>query len=144
MTILNSNFEEWERKNPTADYRDFKFSIDKMGKSGALFDIDKLNDVSKAELATLTEDETYDFLKGWVDEFGTEQDKKHFEDKEYIKKIIVLICGIGGKKRRRRELFGVADDHGALCPRQRTHRLRRGHLRRLVENNEVEQSALRF
>ncbi len=101
MTILNSNFEEWERKNPNADYRDFKFSIDKMGKSGALFDIDKLNDVSKAELATLTEDETYDFLKGWVDEFGTEADKKHFEDKEYIKRIIILICGIGGKKRRK-------------------------------------------
>lgn len=101
MTILNSNFEEWERKNPNADYRDFKFSIDKMGKSGALFDIDKLNDVSKAELATLTEDETYDFLKGWVDEFGTEEDKKHFEDKEYLKKIMILICGIGGKKRRK-------------------------------------------
>ncbi|MGN1103841.1 MAG: glutamate--tRNA ligase [Candidatus Coproplasma sp.] len=101
MTILNSNFEEWERKNPTADYRDFKFSIDKMGKSGALFDIDKLNDVSKAELATLTEDETYDFLKGWVDEFGSDKDKQHFEDREYIKKIIILICGIGGKKRRK-------------------------------------------
>ena len=54
MTILNSNFEEWERKNPQSDYRDFKFSIGKMGKSGALFDIDKLNDISKAELATLS------------------------------------------------------------------------------------------
>lgn len=101
MTILNSNFEEWERKNPTVDYRNFKFSIEKMGKSGALFDIDKLNDISKAELATLTEDETYAFLKGWVDEFGTEADKLHFADEQYIKSIIVLICGIGGKKRRK-------------------------------------------
>lgn len=101
MTILNSNFEEWERKNPTEDYRNFKFSIEKMGKSGALFDIDKLNDVSKAELATLSEDQTYAFLKEWVDEFGTEEDKRHFAQKEYIKKIIVLICGIGGKKRRK-------------------------------------------
>lgn len=101
MTILNSNFEEWERKNPTEDYRNFKFSIEKMGKSGALFDIDKLNDVSKAELATLSEDQTYAFLKEWVDEFGTEEDKRHFAQEEYIKKIIVLICGIGGKKRRK-------------------------------------------
>ena len=101
MTILNSNFEEWERKNPQADYRDFKFSIDKMGKSGALFDIDKLNDVSKAELANLSAEETYDFLNGWVEEFGTEQDKQHFADKEYIIKILILICGIGGKKRRK-------------------------------------------
>ena len=101
MTILNSNFEEWERKNPQADYRDFKFSIGKMGKSGALFDIDKLNDVSKAELATLSAEETYDFLNGWVNEFGTDKDRQHFTDKEYIIKILNLICGIGGKKRRK-------------------------------------------
>ncbi|MDE6076086.1 MAG: glutamate--tRNA ligase [Clostridia bacterium] len=101
MTILNSNFEEWERKNPQADYRDFKFSISKMGKSGALFDIDKLNDISKAELSTLSAEQTYDFLNGWVREFGTDKDRQHFEDKEYIIKILNLICGIGGKKRRK-------------------------------------------
>ena len=101
MTILNSNFEEWERKNPQADYRDFKFSIGKMGKSGALFDIDKLNDVSKTELSYLSAEETYDFLNGWVTEFGTDADKAHFADKEYIVKILTLICGIGGKKRRK-------------------------------------------
>lgn len=101
MTILNSNFEEWDRKNPTADYRSFKFSIEKMGKSGALFDIDKLNDVSKAELALLNEDETYAFLKEWADEFGSAADREHFAQEEYVKKIIVLICGIGGKKRRK-------------------------------------------
>ena len=101
MTILNSNFGEWERKNPQADYRDFKFSIGKMGKSGALFDIDKLNDISKAELSTLSAEQTYDFLNGWVQEFGSQADKAHFADKEYIIKILNLICGIGGKKRRK-------------------------------------------
>ncbi|MCM1437588.1 MAG: glutamate--tRNA ligase [Roseburia sp.] len=101
MTVLNSNFEEWERKNPQADYRDFKFTIGKMGKSGALFDIDKLNDVSKAELANLTADETYEFLYDWVKGFGSEEDRQHFKDREYIIKILNLICGIGGKKRRK-------------------------------------------
>ena len=101
MTILNSNFEEWERKNPQADYRDFKFSISKMGRSGALFDIDKLNDVSKTELSYLSAEETYEFLNGWVEEFGTDADKAHFADREYIVKILTLICGIGGKKRRK-------------------------------------------
>lgn len=101
MTILNSNFEEWARKNPAADYRDFKFSIGKMGKSGALFDIDKLNDVSKEELAALSAGETYDFLNGWVQEFGTDADRQHFVDGKYIIDILNLICGIGGKKRRK-------------------------------------------
>lgn len=101
MTILNSNFEEWQRKNPEADYKTFKFSIEKMGRSGALFDIDKLNDISKEELAKLSAEETYDFLLGWVNEFGADFDKAHFSDKEYLLKIITLICGIGGKKRRK-------------------------------------------
>ena len=59
MTILNSNFEEWERKNPEADYTQFKFTIEKMGKSGALFDLDKLNDISKTELSKLSAEEMY-------------------------------------------------------------------------------------
>ena len=101
MTVLNSNFEEWLLKNPDGDYRDFKFKIEKMGKSGALFDLDKLNDMSKTEISRLTAEECYDFLKVWVDEFGTQQDKKHFEDKEYIVKILNLVMGTGGKKRRK-------------------------------------------
>ena len=101
MTILNSNFEEWERKNPSADISEFKFTIEKMGKSGALFDLDKLNDVSRNELATLTAEQTYDFLRTWTDELGTDADRAHFADKDTLIKIINLICGIGGKKRRK-------------------------------------------
>lgn len=101
MTVLNSNFEEWTLKNPEGDYRDFKFKIDKMGKSGALFDLEKLCDVSKTEISRLSAEDCFDFLNGWVEEFGFESDKKHFENKEYIIKILNLIMGIGGKKRRK-------------------------------------------
>lgn len=101
MTILNSNFEEWERKNPDSDYTRFKFTIEKMGKSGALFDLDKLNDISKTELSKLSAEDMYAFLKGWVDEYGTDADRTHFENKEYLIKILNLIMGIGGKKRRK-------------------------------------------
>ncbi len=101
MTVLNSNFEEWSLKNPDADYRDFKFKIDKMGKSGALFDLEKLCDVSKTEISKLSAEECYGFLNGWVQEFGTEKDKAHFKDKDYIIKILTLIMGVGGKKRRK-------------------------------------------
>ncbi len=101
MTVLNSNFEEWTLKNPEGDYRDFKFKIDKMGKSGALFDLEKLCDVSKTEISRLSAEDCFDFLNGWVEEFGFESDKKHFKNKEYIIKILNLIMGIGGKKRRK-------------------------------------------
>ncbi len=101
MTILNSDFEEWTLKNPDADYRQFKFRIEKMGKSGALFDLDKLNDLSRTEISKLSEEECFGFLKGWVDEFGTAKDKEHFENKDYIIKVLALIMGVGGKKRRK-------------------------------------------
>ena len=101
MTVLNSNFEEWTLKNPDGDYKDFKFKIDKRGKSGALFDLEKLNDVSKTEISKLSAEECYAFLKGWVDEFGSEVDKSHFKEDGYLLKILTLIIGIGGKKRRK-------------------------------------------
>ncbi|MDE6597410.1 MAG: glutamate--tRNA ligase [Clostridia bacterium] len=101
MTLLNSDFEEWSLKNPEADFRDFKFRIEKMSRSGALFDLDKLNDVSKTEISKLSAEECYEFLKGWVDEFGTDKDKSHFADKDYIIKVLSLVMGVGGKKRRK-------------------------------------------
>ena len=101
MTLLNSNFEEWMLKNPDADLTEFKYSINKMGKSGALFDILKLNDIAKTHFAKLTEEEAYDFLKAWADEFGTDKQKGYFTDKEYALKVLALCMGIGGKKRRK-------------------------------------------
>ncbi|MCD8201373.1 MAG: glutamate--tRNA ligase [Clostridia bacterium] len=101
MTVLQSNFEEWERKNPETPYTDFKFSVGKMGKSGALFDLDKLNDVSKDEIAKLSSEDIYDFLNGWVGEFGSETDREHFKDRDYILRIIRLVTGEGSKKRRK-------------------------------------------
>ncbi len=101
MTILNSGFEEWERKNPEADYREFKFKVEKMGKSGTLFDIDKLNDISRDEISKLAPGDVLSFLGGWVEEFGTDADRRHFADGGYIIKILNLIMGVGGKKRRK-------------------------------------------
>ena len=101
MTLLNSNFEEWLLKFPDKPLDEFKYSIGKMGKSGALFDILKLNDISKTYMSTLSETETFDFLKAWADEFGTEEQKGYFADKEYALKVLALCMGVGGKKRRK-------------------------------------------
>ncbi len=101
LTLLNSNFEEWYLKNPDAALEDFKFSINKMGKSGALFDLNKLNDISKNELAKLSVEEMYAFLQDWANEFGSDEQKAYFADKEYLEKILTLCMGIGGKKRRK-------------------------------------------
>jgi len=101
MTLLNSNFEEWLLKNPDKPLDEFKYSIGKMGKSGALFDIVKLNDISKTYMAKLDEKQMFAFLKTWAEEYGTDEQKKYFDDEEYLLKVLVLCMGIGGKKRRK-------------------------------------------
>ena len=101
LTLLNSNFEEWYMKNPETALEEFKFSINKMGKSGALFDLNKLNDISKNELAKLSAEEMFAFLSDWANEFGTETQKAYFADKDYMLQVLTLCMGIGGKKRRK-------------------------------------------
>ena len=101
MTLLNSNFEEWLLKFPDKNLEEFKYSINKMGKSGALFDIVKLNDISKTYLSGLSCEEMYAFLQDWANEYGEDAQKAYFADKEYLLKVLALCMGIGGKKRRK-------------------------------------------
>ena len=54
MTLLNSNYEDWRRANPTAPATEFKFSPKKLNPAGNLFDYAKLTDVSKNEIAKMS------------------------------------------------------------------------------------------
>lgn len=67
LTVLNSNFEEWKLKNTDRSYLDFPFSLEKMSNSGALFDINKLKDISKEILSKMTAEEIYNRFLEWTD-----------------------------------------------------------------------------
>ena len=69
LTLLNSNFEEWYSKNPDKSYNEFLFSPKKMSVSGALFDLIKLDDVSKNEIAKFTNIELYNLLLDYTNEY---------------------------------------------------------------------------
>ncbi len=72
LTLLNSNFEEWRLENPTSDINEFKFSLEKMGNAGALFDLVKLNDVSKEVLLRIPASELFAFLLNWATEVNSD------------------------------------------------------------------------
>lgn len=72
LTILNSNYEEWRIENPDEDIDKFEFTTEKMSSSGALFDLDKLNDVSKNVMLKIPAAEIAEWLKKWSDEFAPE------------------------------------------------------------------------
>ena len=89
LTILNSNYEEWRMENPEADIDEFKFTTEKMSNSGTLFDLDKLNDVSKEAMLHIPAYEIAEFLKDWSLEFAPEY-SYIFDDMDLLVKILDL------------------------------------------------------
>ncbi len=71
-TLMNTNFEGWLLQNPDKSYRDFTFSFDKMSKSGPLFDLEKIINISKNYLSRLSATEVYDNLLNWANEYDKE------------------------------------------------------------------------
>ena len=60
-----------------------------MSNSGALFDLNKLNDISKDVLLKIPAGEIYDFLRAWAQEFHPEY-LHLFEDRAYMEQILDL------------------------------------------------------
>ncbi len=99
MTLLNSNFEEWRLANPDAAIEDFKFTTKKMSVSGSLFDLDKLNDISKNVISRLTAEQVYDLSLTWAKENDPDFAALLESDKAYA--VRILSIGRGGKKPRK-------------------------------------------
>ncbi len=87
LTILNSNYEEWRAANPSASIEEFNFTAEKMSTSGALFDLNKLNDVSKDTLLNIPACSLYDYLENWSKIIAPEY-KTFFEDRNYLEQIL--------------------------------------------------------
>lgn len=71
-TVANSNFEEWLDNNKDKSIDEFKMEFKKMSTSGALFDLEKLLNISKNYLSTLKASEIYDRVLNWSSEFDLE------------------------------------------------------------------------
>ena len=72
MTLLNSNYEEWRNANPALPLNDFPFTTDKMSPSGALFDLKKLDDVSKNTIAMMDAKTVLKLVTDWSERFDPE------------------------------------------------------------------------
>lgn len=93
MNIANSNFEIWRKQNPDKDMmKDFEFHLNKMGVSGALFDMVKLLDVAKGVISRFTAQEVYDFSYAWAEKFDPEL-KEMLDNKEYSLKVLGIERG---------------------------------------------------
>ena len=72
LNIINSNYEQWREENPDTSYKEFKVELEKMSKSGALFDIIKLNDVSKNVICKMKAEDVYNYYINWAKDYDKE------------------------------------------------------------------------
>ena len=66
MTIINSNFEQWRMANPDKSFLEFPFTPKKMSNSGAFYDLDKLNNISRNYISKLSARDVYDMTLEWA------------------------------------------------------------------------------
>lgn len=83
MTVANSDFEEWRRCNPTAPRSAFPFNLKKMSVSGALFDMQKLNDVSKNVIAVMTAEDVANAVIDWAKAYDSDLYDRLVKDKDF-------------------------------------------------------------
>ncbi|MEF3305786.1 glutamate--tRNA ligase [Paenibacillus sp. GYB003] len=72
MTLINSDYEEWRLANPTEPLTAFRIRPDKMNVSGALFDMNKLIDVSKDVVARFGAEQVYRQTTEWAEAYDPE------------------------------------------------------------------------
>ena len=88
MNIANSNFEIWRKQNPDKDMmKDFDFQLNKMGVSGALFDMVKMLDVSKNVISKYSKEDIYNEGLKWAESYDEEL-KEMLSDKDYSLKVL--------------------------------------------------------
>ena len=88
MTIINSNYEEWHTANPDKKYTDFIYNPDKMSSSGALYDLMKLDDISKNMISKMTKEEVYKESYEWASKYSQSLKDIIDKDVEYYKGIL--------------------------------------------------------
>ena len=110
MTIINSNYEEWHDKNPEKSYLEFPFSPKKMSSSGgALYDIEKLNNISKNIISKMSAKEVYSDLYNWSEKY----DKEFFELISKYKEYTTNILNIEREQKKPRKDY---ENYKAIKP----------------------------
>ena len=106
VNLLNSDFEAWRAKNPTANYLDFDFKISKISSNNPMFDIVKMEDVSKNVISRMTAEDVYNSVLKYSEEF----DKDFAKIWKKHKQVALAVLSIGRDvERPRKDLTTFAD-----------------------------------
>lgn len=87
-TIANSNYEEFRLANPDASVDDFKLTYDKFSLDGALFDLEKINNISKDVIFKTPLNELVKNVKEWASKYDENLLSLINQDEEMFAKIM--------------------------------------------------------
>ena len=89
MTIINSNYEEWHTANPDKIFTDFEFNPKKMSATGgALYDMEKLNNISKNIISKMSAQKVFEGLDKWSSVYDKDFNELINKYKEYTINIL--------------------------------------------------------
>ncbi len=84
-TLADSSFEDWQKEHPEQSCFDCELQLEKMNKSGALFDEVKMRSVNNEYLSRISTDELYDISLHWAKTYHTELQKLLESNPDYAK-----------------------------------------------------------
>ena len=89
-TIADSSFEQWLLANPGVDTKEFRFHLTNAASDGALFDIEKIKNISQTILARKTGQELTDDAYSWAKQYNQDLFKLINRDPGYFTKIMSI------------------------------------------------------
>lgn len=90
LTIINSDYELWRKANKDASWREFKVKLNKLNSSGALFDMQKLTDVSKEVISRYKSQELLSLVLDWAKVYDKELYDILNKDLDYAKEVFAI------------------------------------------------------
>ena len=101
MTIANTNFEQWYDQNKDKTLDDFKFDFKKISSSGALFDLEKLINISRNYISYLKAEDVYNRVLDWAKVY----DKDFYELLSKYKEYTINLFSIERYQKKPRKDF---------------------------------------
>lgn len=103
LNMVNSGFEIWRKNNPDKSWREFKFKPNEITTVAPIFDLVKLNDISKNVIATMSGETLYE---NWL-KFAEEYDSELASILKSEKEKFVKVCQMDrdGRPKPRKDIY---------------------------------------
>ena len=90
MNLINSNYEPWALANPNTPLSQYPFDVTNLTTSDPMFDIAKLNDISKTVISKHTTEQVLDSILTWAKEYNVEDYNIINNNKEAFKSVLSI------------------------------------------------------